>query len=228
MTFKGRVAVITGADQSIGKAAARYLAGCGCRVVLAGREASSLSAYVKEITNCGFEAIAVETEVTKEESVRALFEAAVRYYGKIDILCNLDGMRSACSLLDTSLEMWNRLIDYNLLSVFICTKEVVPYMRQNGYGRIINLSSQNAKSGSDIHGGAAYATASGGVLAYSKSLAKELADFGITVNTICPGPVARENEESQSIALAVGFLGSELAAYITGEDIDINGGAYMD
>jgi NAD(P)-dependent dehydrogenase (short-subunit alcohol dehydrogenase family) len=148
-----------------------------------------------------------------------------------------------------SVEDFNRILNVNLVGTFICSKAVAPLMAKNKYGRIVNISSVSGKRGGGVYGGSHYSAAKAGILGFSKAFAREVVEDGITVNSVCPGLVATDIRKGLSdekeraiwetipmkrpgttreIAFTVAFLAAEEAAYITGEDIDVNGGSHMD
>jgi len=171
-------------------------------------------------------------------------------FNRIDVLVNNAGITQPIKVLNTSLKEWEKIIKVNLTGTFLCSKAVLPYMRENKYGRIVNMSSVSAKRGGGVFGGAHYSAAKAGILGFSKALAREVAEYGITVNSIAPGivdtdirgdkvspEIDKEIKKSipvhrfgkvEEIAAVVLFLASPSSAYITGEDIDINGGSHMD
>ena len=153
------------------------------------------------------------------------------------------------TVLDTTIDDWNKIINVNLTGTFLCSKAVLPHMQENKFGRIVNISSVSGKRGGGVYGGAHYSASKAGVLGFAKALARECVLDGVTVNSVCPGLIAteirkglsdeKERESWKSIpmqrpgtveevACAVAFLASDDASYITGEDIDVNGGSHMD
>jgi NAD(P)-dependent dehydrogenase (short-subunit alcohol dehydrogenase family) len=171
-------------------------------------------------------------------------------FGRIDILVNNAGITQPVRVLDLTPEDWDRVVAVNLKGTFLCSKAVLPTMIAQNFGRIVNLSSVSAKRGGGVYGGAHYSAAKAGILGFSKALAREVAAFGITVNSVTPGLIAtdirggleapeRQVELSrdipcqrmgtpQEVAASIAFLASDEAGYITGEEIDINGGSHMD
>lgn len=198
----------------------------------------------------GGRSFAIKLDVTNRKDVNLLVKQTIYEFNRIDVLVNNAGITQPIKVLDTSLEDWERLIKVNLTGTFLCSKAVLPYMIKNRYGRIINMSSVSGKRGGGVFGGAHYSAAKAGILGFSKALAREVAEYGITVNSIAPGVVdtdirgdktspEAEKEILQSIPLhrlgkveeiaAVAlFLAAQESAYITGEDIDVNGGSHMD
>ena len=246
-----RIAIVTGAGskRGIGRAIALGLARQGADIIVCDINLDGAKKIVKEIEKEGRKALALGCNVISEEDIKKVIEIALREFKKVDILVNNAGITQSVKVFDITKEDWDRIMNVNLRGTFLFSKAVLPAMMDKNYGRIINISSISAKNGGGIFGGAHYCASKAGILAFTKALAKEVSSFGITVNSISPGLVATdirgglESEEEQKkmsinipcrrlglpeeIAAAVCFLASKEAAYITGGDIDVNGGIYM-
>ena len=246
--LKGRVAVVTGGGRGIGKAISAILADSGAKVVVADVDEASARQTSKELADPSGDVIGRFVDVAQEESVSSLMQMALESFGRIDILVNNAGIMYRTRLMDISLDEWEQTLQVNLTGVFLCTKAVLPIMKESVFGRIVNISSSAGRSVSTL-GGAHYTASKAGVLGLTRAAAKEVAPLGITVNAICPGLIetkmAMETttpEELQrfldsfpiprlglpeEIGHLVVFLCSDEAAYITGASLDINGGDLM-
>jgi 3-oxoacyl-[acyl-carrier protein] reductase len=251
MVLQGQVVLVTGASSGIGRATALAMAAEGARVgVNYHRNRQGAEAAVAEIQKKGGEAFAIHADVTSAADVSAMVEAVNKRWGKLDILVNNAGdLLRRSTLADMTEEYWDQVMALNLKSVFLCVKAVWEAMAARKCGCIINVSSIAGRNGGGP-GAAAYAAAKGGLLTYTKSLAKELAPHSIRVNGIAPGVIATPYHErysppelfakylqgiplgragtSEEIAEVIVFLASPAARYITGETIEVNGGAWMD
>jgi len=249
--LKERVAIVTGSGskKGIGRTIALSLAKQGAAVVVADLNLEGIDDTVNAITEAGGKALGVELNVTNKESVDAMVDKVLTEYGRIDILVNNAGISQKVTVQDMTLEDMTRIFNVNMFGLFLCTQAVLDPMKKQRFGRIINLSSVSAKRGGGVFGGAHYSASKAAVLGFSKNLAREVAVDGITVNSVAPGlvnteiwkslpeedakkvidsiPMGRPGEVSE-IASAIAFLASEEASYITGEEIDINGGSHMD
>jgi 3-oxoacyl-[acyl-carrier protein] reductase len=207
-------------------------------------------AAVEAIRQAGGEALAIRADVTRRQDVQALVAAVRKHWGRIDILVNNAGdLIARHTLADMTEEYWDQIMDLNLKSVFLCTQEVWKEMAARKSGCIINVTSIAGRNGGGL-GAAAYAAAKGGLLTYTKSLAKELAPHGIRVNGIAPGVIATPYHErfsppelmakfvaniplghagtSEEVADVILFLASPAARYLLGETVEVNGGMLMD
>ena len=238
----GKVAIVTGSGQGMGKAIALLLASKGIKVVIADINEVVANKVADEIDGLG-----VKVDVTKEDEVENMVKTTLDKYGRIDILVNNAGILRPTRINDITKKEWDLVLDVNLNGTFLCTKAVLKTMKENGYGRIINMSSSAGRSVSTL-GGAHYTTAKAGVLGFTRAVAKEMAPFGITSNAVCPGLIDTEMVRSdcsveqikkyedsfpiprlgapEEVAALVLFLISD-ATYITGASIDINGGDLM-
>jgi 3-oxoacyl-[acyl-carrier protein] reductase len=243
--LKGQVAVVTGASRGIGRAIALELATYGATVVV--NYASSSGAadqVVAEITGNGGEAIALQADVSQADQVDALINAVMDKFKRIDILVNNAGITRDTLLLRMKPEDWQAVIDLNLTGVFLCTRAVSKIMLKQRSGRIISITSVAGQMGNP--GQANYSAAKAGVIGFTKTVAKELASRGITVNAVAPGfiatdmtsdlkadeilkfiPLARYGQP-EDIAGMVRFLAADpAAAYITGQVFNVDGGMVM-
>lgn len=246
-----RVAIVTGAGSStgIGRTIAMTLAKQGAAVVVADMNVKGVGDTVNAIKETGGNAFGVELNVTNKDSVDAMVEKVLDKYGRIDILVNNAGISQKVTVADMKLDDIKRVFDVNMFGLFLCSQAVMKPMKEQKFGRIINLSSVSAKRGGGIFGGAHYSASKAAVLGFSKNMAREVVLDGITVNCVAPGlvntdiwkslpedvaagviagiPMGRPGE-TKEVAAAIAFLASEEASYITGEEIDINGGSHMD
>jgi 3-oxoacyl-[acyl-carrier protein] reductase len=247
MKLAGKTALVTGASRGIGREIALELARQGADVVVnyAGSEAKAHE-VVEEIKGLGREALAIQCDVSKSESVTDMIKGTVEHFGKLDILINNAGITRDNLLMRMKENEWDDVMNINLKGVFLCTKAVTRQMMKQRSGRIINISSVVGVSGNP--GQANYVAAKAGVIGLTKTSAKELASRGITVNAIAPGFITTEmtdqltediqNEmlkmiplaqfgEPKDIANCVVFLASDDSRYITGQTIHVNGGMVM-
>jgi 3-oxoacyl-[acyl-carrier protein] reductase len=239
----GQVAIVTGASRGIGRSIAVALARAGAHVVVNYRSSrDAAEEVVREIRTLGSRAIAVQADVTVPADVDRLIMASTEL-GVPRILVNNAGIASSRLLMETSLEEWESLIKSNLTAPFLCAKAVLPHMIREGYGRIINISSIWGIAGGSFE--VAYSASKGGLIAFTKALAKEVGKAGITVNAVAPGaietdmlrnlsvdeldalkqetPVGRLGRP-EDVSHAVLFLASPSASYVTGQVISPNGG----
>ena len=245
MIFNNKVAVVTGSTQGIGLAIAKKLASEGVKVVITSRDIDKVNKAVNEIKNDGGEAYGIECNVTNREQVKVLGEKVIEKYGRIDILVNNAGITRDSSFKKMTDEQWDEVLNSDLKSVFIVTQELSKYMELNKYGRIINLGSIVGLSGN--FGQANYSAAKAGIIGLTKTLAVELGNKGITVNVVAPGfietamtqqipekiriqiiesiPVGRAGIP-EDIAVAVAFLASDEAGFISGVTLSVNGAMY--
>lgn len=253
MDFKNRVAIITGAGSTrgIGRETARQLSKRGATVVLADVNESGLHEGVQEIEELGGSAYPLILDVTKKEQVQKRVKEVADKFGRIDILVNNAGISRPTQVIEIPEEEWDLVFNVNMKGVFFLTQAVIPYMKESNYGRIVSISSVSGKRGGGIFGGSHYSAAKAGVTGFSKAVAREVAEFRITCNTVAPGLVggteitsgllteekktAIQNDipigrigKVEDIAYAIAFLASEGASYITGEELDINGGSHID
>jgi len=250
--FDDQVVLITGASTGIGRAAAIQFGKCGAKVIVNyNKSETEAKQVVHEIQAAGSQAVAVQADVARPESVKRLFaEATAAFGGRIDILVNNAGsLLERTKLADLTLASWDRAVALNYTSVFLCSQAVIPVMKAQKFGRIINLTSVAARNGGSP-GAGHYASAKAAVSCLTKNLAKELAASGITVNGVSPGvistpfhdkftepamrkqfvagiPLGREGTADE-VAYTILFLASRYADYIVGETIEINGGQMMD
>lgn len=240
--LNGKVAIVTGAGQGMGKAIAESLANAGVNVVVADvnkKKAQDVSRDIK--------GLAIKTDVTKEKEVENMVGNTLERYGTIDILVNNAGMLRPTRIDSITKEEWDLVLDVNLNGTFLCTKAVLKVMKENRFGRIVNMSSSAGRSVSTL-GGAHYTAAKAAVLGFTRAVAKEVASYGITANAVCPGLIDTEMVRSdcspeqikayensfpiprlgtpEEVANLVLFLVVN-APYITGAAIDINGGDLM-
>ncbi len=191
MKLEDRVAIVVGGGSGIGRASSRLLAQEGARLMVCDIVKENADKVAEEIREAGGEATSFQMDMTREEDCQKMAKATVDKYGKIDILCNIAGGSMGLNIRDSLVpfieqdkQMWDRLIDINLNGARNCTKAVLPYMIEKQYGKIVNTSSIAAVNG--MPGGTDYAAAKAGVIAFTKTLAMEVAPYGICVNTVTP------------------------------------------
>jgi 3-oxoacyl-[acyl-carrier protein] reductase len=245
--FEGKVALVTGAARGIGQAIALALAQEGADVVAADVDLGRAQQVAQEIEGLGRKAKAISADVSDRESVQRLVSEAVSLFGKIDVLVNNAGIIRRGTFIEHDPQEWERVLNVNLGGTFNCTREVVPLMIKQGGGKIINISSVVGRMG-DIASAPSYGTSKGAINTFTKSLARELAPYGINVNAVAPHAIETEMSQEWSeekrrqiveaiplkrlgqpeeVAGAVVFLASDRAGFITGHVLDVNGGYLM-
>jgi len=248
MKLKDRVAIITGGARGIGKAIGSAFVREGAKVCLVDVDQGILETTKNEIPKTTGEIIAFTCDITKSADVKGAVNQVQKILGRIDILVNNAGIIRRGTIETVTEEDWDRVIEVNLKGTFNCCKAVAGIMKQQGYGKIVNVSSMAGKIG-DITSAPGYGPSKAGVDALTKTLARQLAPHGIHVNAVSPHAIETEmsaqwSEERrreiiasiplgrlgkpEDVAAAVLFLASDDASFITGEILDVNGGALMD
>lgn len=245
--LRGKVALVTGGGTGIGLAIAEALAQNGATVVV---HYNSSEGPSREFVQRHPGAHAVGADLTDPPQIERMFDRIAQDAGDVDILVNNAGTQLELrNCEDMTLELWDRAVALNLTSAMLCAKHVIGGMKKKGWGRIVNITSISARSGGGV-GGVSYATPKGGMNTLTKALAKELGPVGVTVNAVAPGVILTAIHEKfstkdsleelkkntplkrlgqpEDVAGTVVFLASDSAAYITGENIAVNGGLRMD
>ena len=246
MNLEGRVALVTGAAQGIGRAIALALAEVGADIAGGDVNLEGMEKTAKEIEALGWKALAVKLDVSDPASVKEAVGKILEAWGKIDILVNNAGITKDNLIMRMKREDWDRVLSINLNGAFHCIQAVVPGMVKQRYGRIINIASVVAQAGNA--GQANYISSKAGLIGLTKAVASEVGSRTITVNAVAPGFIATAMTENlpepvkqrmmsliplgrmgtdRDIASAVRFLASEEAGYITGHVLNVNGGMYM-
>ncbi len=247
-----RAAIVTGAGRGIGRAIALALAHDGRSVAVADLLGDGARAVAAEIAQDGGSAMAVELDVTDPGSVTGAVELAEGSLGPLEILVNNAGWDELRPFLDTDEQFWERVLDVNFKGALRMTHALLPGMLERGFGRIVSIGSDAGRVGSSLE--SVYSGAKGGVIAFTKTIAREAARNGVTANTVCPGPTdtpmlaeivaAQEDAERvigamtravpmrrlarpEEIAAAVAFFASEQAGFITGQTLSVSGGLTM-
>ncbi|MEV0110038.1 SDR family NAD(P)-dependent oxidoreductase [Nocardia sp. NPDC050799] len=251
--MSNRIALVTGGAQGIGEGISRRLAAAGFRVAVADLNVEVAQQTAKEIVAAGGEAVAVPIDVTDTTAVRAAVERTAAELGPIEVVVNNAGWDDFMTFLETDEAFWDKILDINFKGALRVNHAVVPGMIERGFGRVINIGSDAGRVGSSLE--AVYSGAKGGIIAFTKTLAREVATKGVTVNTVCPGPTDTPalrkfaNNSGQDadkviggmtrsvpmkrlaspadVAAAVAFFASDEAGYVTGQTLSVSGGLTM-
>ncbi|MHA6782218.1 SDR family oxidoreductase [Pseudonocardia saturnea] len=247
-----RTAFVTGGAQGIGEGIATALGAQGFRVAVVDLNLESAQATAESITAAGGTALAVRADVTDTPSVQAAVKTVTDELGPVEIAVNNAGWDDFMNFVDTTEDFWERILDVNFTGMLRVTHTVVPGMIERGWGRVINIGSDAGRVGSSLE--AVYSGAKGGTIAFTKTLAREVARHGITANTVCPGPTdtamlqafaaksgdgakvlsgmtraipMRRLAQPADVATAVAFFASDATGYITGQTLSVSGGLTM-
>jgi 2-hydroxycyclohexanecarboxyl-CoA dehydrogenase len=248
-----RVAFVTGGAQGIGAGISEALGSNGFHVAVADLNLDAAQETVARITDAGGRAFAIHVDVTDTESVIGAVKTVAAELGEIEIAVNNAGWDDFMPFVETNEDFWNRILDINFKGALRVCHNVVPGMVERGFGRVINIGSDAGRVGSSLE--AVYSGAKGGIIAFSKTLAREVATKGVTVNTVCPGPTdtpalrkfadssgqdadkvlggmtrsvpMKRLAKPSDIAAAVAFFASDAAEYITGQTLSVSGGLTM-
>jgi 3-oxoacyl-[acyl-carrier protein] reductase len=246
LELTGKVALVTGAAQGIGRAIALLLAQKGADIVVSDINLEKAQETAKEIETIGRRAMAIKVDVANSDNVERMVQAILERFGQIDILVNNAGIARDKLVLRMTEEDWDAVLNINLKGTFHCTKAVVKHMSKQRSGKIVNIASVVGEMGNA--GQANYSASKAGVIGFTKTIAREFARRGINVNAIAPGyiqtpmtdvlpekvkeglrrmiPLERLGQP-EDVAEAVFFLVSEASSYITGQVLNVNGGIYM-
>jgi 2-hydroxycyclohexanecarboxyl-CoA dehydrogenase len=248
-----RVALVTGGAQGIGRGIADTLGEHGFHVAVADLNLRAAEETAAAITSTGGRALAVVLDVTDTASVQAAVKTVSASLGEIEVVVNNAGFDEFMSFLDTTEEFWDRILDVNFKGTLRVIQAVTPGMVERGWGRIINIGSDAGRVGSSLE--AVYSGSKGGIIAFTKTLAREVATKGVTANTVCPGPTdtpalrrfaenagddaekviagmtrgvpMRRLAQPADVAAAVAFFASDAAGYVTGQTLSVSGGLTM-
>lgn len=242
-SMNGKTAIVTGGSSGIGRATAIAFAREGAKVAIAARRVNEGEKTVRQIVEAGGDAIFVQTDVTRAKEVQALVDRTLEHYGRLDCVFNNAGSGKGGRLIDLTEEEWEQEIAVNLKSVWLCLKYQIPAMLKSGQGAIVNMASQGAILG--VPNYAAYGAAKGGVVSLTRAAAAEYASEGIRINAVSPGAIETELwanapvgmleqvaagipmqrvGQPKDIAEAVVWLCSDAAAFMTGQNLAIDGG----
>ena len=249
MKLKGRVAIVTGSGSGIGRAIALAMAREGARIAVVDLNEAGAQKTVKEIQKEGGQAHPYKADVTRKAQIEAMVAEAIKRWGTVHILVNNAGWDKVEPFIQSTEETWDKVLAINLKGPIICIRAVLDEMIKNGYGKIVSIASDAGRVGST--GEAVYSAAKGGIIAFTKTIAREMARHRINVNCICPGPtdtplfatVAAANPKlaeslkrvipfgrlglPEDIAPTVVFLASDDAGFITGQTLSVSGGLTM-
>lgn len=248
-----RVAIVTGGAQGIGGGISEALGAHGFRVAVADLNLDAAKETAARITAAGGQAIAVPIDITDTASVRTALAEVTAQFGEIEVVVNNAGWDDFMPFVKTTEDFWDRILDINFKGALRVCHTVVPGMVERGFGRVINIGSDAGRVGSSLE--AVYSGAKGGIIAFTKTLAREVATKGVTVNTVCPGPTdtpalrkfadnSGEDADKviggmarsvpmkrlgtpKDVAAAVAFFASDAAEYITGQTLSVSGGLTM-
>lgn len=244
MPLKGKLAIVTGAGSGIGKATAELLAKKGADIVLMDLSLENLKNVEDKIKRLGVKTTGMNVDVSKQVEIRNAVDLAIAEYKKVDILVNNAGVAYGTPFEELTEQEWNKVMDVNLKSAFLCSQAVIKYMREQRSGRIINISSMAGVMGSE-NAGCHYCASKAGMIGLTKYLSKSYSCFGITVNAIAPGPVEtgmtigfgeegyktliesmpmKKLGKPEEIGCIAAFLASDEAGFITGTVIEASGG----
>ena len=246
MTLKNKLAVVTGAASGIGRATAAALAAEGARVVVADIAAEAGEQAAAELRAAGHDADYLRVDMTDTASINAFAEAVQQRHGPVDVLVNAAGWGRTAPFWEGTPEFWNQVVALNFVGPMTLTKALLPAMMERAQGKIVNVASDAGRVGS--LGETVYSGAKGGLIAFTKSLARETARYGINVNCVCPGPTdtpllaavpaghldafkkaipMRRFAKPEEIAAAIVFFAGADASYITGQVLSVSGGLTM-
>jgi 2-hydroxycyclohexanecarboxyl-CoA dehydrogenase len=248
-----RTAFVTGGAQGIGQGIATTLGAAGYRVAVVDLDLQAAQATASTIADAGGTALAVQADVTDTAAVEAAVKTVTEELGPVEIAVNNAGWDDFMPFLDTTEEFWDRILDINFKGALRVVRAVVPGMTERGFGRVVNIGSDAGRVGSSLE--AVYSGAKGGIIAFTKTLAREVATKGITANTVCPGPTdtpalrkfadssgqdadkvlggmtravpMRRLAQPTDVAAAVAFFASDAAGYVTGQTLSVSGGLTM-
>ncbi|MBW1705225.1 MAG: SDR family oxidoreductase [Deltaproteobacteria bacterium] len=247
--LRGKISMVTGAGAGIGEACVRLFAGQGSKVIAVDMDGDRLERVCSDVNECDGKTIAVRADVTDSADLNRAFRKAAKAFGPLDVLVNNAGGGLSTDFFAISEDEWNRVVNLNLTSVFMASQRAAVIFKDRGSGCIINMSSLAGRSIS-VTAGAHYTAGKAGMLGLTRHLARILAPYNVRVNAVCPGVVNSERlvkrmaekgtteEVARSVPLGrIGdvsevasvclFLASDLASYITGASLDVNGGAAM-
>jgi 2-hydroxycyclohexanecarboxyl-CoA dehydrogenase len=251
--MSNRTAFVTGGAQGIGQGIATTLGAAGHKVAVVDLDLTAAQATASSITDAGGTALAVQADVTDTASVQAAVKTVTEELGPIEIVVNNAGWDDFMKFVDTTEDFWDRILDINFKGALRVIQTVVPGMIERGHGRVINIGSDAGRVGSSLE--AVYSGAKGGIIAFTKTLAREVATKGVTANTVCPGPTdtpalrkfadasgqeadkvlggmtkavpMRRLAQPEDVAAAVAFFASDAAGYVTGQTLSVSGGLTM-
>lgn len=251
--MSNRTAFVTGGAQGIGQGIATTLGAHGFRVAVVDLNLDAAQSTAQSITAAGGTAFAVHADVTDTGSVQAAVKTVTDELGPVEIAVNNAGWDDFMAFVDTTEDFWDRILDINFKGALRVTHAVVPGMLERGWGRVINIGSDAGRVGSSLE--AVYSGAKGGIIAFTKTLAREVAAKGVTANTVCPGPTdtpalrtfadnsgqdadkvlggitravpMKRLAQPSDVAAAVAFFASDAAGYITGQTLSVSGGLTM-